>query len=260
MTVLSCRNLGFRQPRQSGSVLEGIDLSLREGELVGLLGLNGAGKSTLLRLLMGFLAPSTGEVFLEGRPLRAWPASAIARHLAYVPQSHVATFPYTVRRMVELGRVPHSGLTGRLSTQDRRAVSAALGRMGLERFADRPVTELSGGERQRVVLARAIAQDARGLLLDEPMTGLDYGYQMRLMALLAELAREGRLVMLTSHRPEELYAHASRVLVLDHGRIEADGPPQDVVTAQRMSALYGVPLMQMDHAGNRFFHQERNEK
>ncbi|AAW60360.1 ABC transporter ATP-binding protein [Gluconobacter oxydans] len=260
MTLLSCRNLGFRQPRGTVPVLEGIDLSLEKGELVGLLGLNGAGKSTLLRLLMGFLTPSVGDVFLEGRALREWSASAIARHLAYVPQSHVATFPYTVRRMVELGRVPYSGLTGRLSWEDRLAVDAALERMGLSGFADRPVTELSGGERQRVVLARAIAQDAQGLLLDEPMTGLDYGYQLRLMALLADLAREGRLVMLTSHRPEELYVRASRVLVLDHGRIDADGPPQDVVTAQRMSALYGVPLTQTDHAGNRFFHHGRDEK
>lgn len=161
--------------------------------------------------------------------------------------------------MVELGRVPYSGLTGRLSWEDRLAVDAALERMGLSGFADRPVTELSGGERQRVVLARAIAQDAQGLLLDEPMTGLDYGYQLRLMALLADLAREGRLVMLTSHRPEELYVRASRVLVLDHGRIDADGPPQDVVTAQRMSALYGVPLTQTDHAGNRFSIMEGRE-
>lgn len=260
MSFLCCRNLTFTQPGRKHPVLEGIDLSLERGELVGLLGLNGAGKSTLLRLLMGFLKPSAGEVLLEGKSLRVWSASAIARHLAYVPQSHAAPFPYTVRRMVELGRVPHSGLTGRSGPEDRRAVETALERMGLERLAERPVTELSGGERQRVVLARALAQDAAGLLLDEPMTGLDYGHQIRLMALLSELAREGRLVMLTSHRPEELYVRASRVLILDHGRIEADGAPGDVVTAQRMTALYGVPLHQTDHAGNRFFHQGEEDE
>ena len=260
MTFLCCEGLTFCQPGRKRPVLEEIDLALEPGELVGLLGLNGAGKSTLLRLLMGFVMPTAGEVLLEGRALREWSASAIARRLAYVPQSHVASFPYTVRRMVELGRVPYAGLTGRLGAADRVAVEAALERMGLEALAGRPVTELSGGERQRVVLARAIAQDARGLLLDEPMTGLDYGHQIRLIALLHDLAREGRLVMLTSHRPEELYVRASRVLILDHGRIEADGPPQDVVTAQRMSALYGVPLRQMDHAGNRFFHHGRDEE
>lgn len=260
MTFLCCRGLTFCRPGREHPVLDGIDLSLEQGELVGLLGLNGAGKSTLLRLLMGFVAPTDGAVFLDGSPLREWSAPAIARRLAYVPQSHVTAFPYSVRRMVELGRVPYAGLTGRLGAEDRKAVAAALERMGLEGLAERPVTELSGGERQRVVLARAIAQDARGLLLDEPMGGLDYGHQIRLVALLDDLAREGRLVMLTSHRPEELYVRASRVLILDHGRIEADGPPQGVVTAQRMSALYGVPLRQMDHAGNRFFHHGRDEE
>lgn len=108
-----------------------------------------------------------------------------------------------------------------------------------------------------MVLARALAQEAKALLLDEPMTGLDYGHQLRLMSLLGEFAAEERLILLTSHRPEELFAPASRVLVLDDGHIVADGLPQNVVTAEHMSRLYGVSLKQVDHEGSRFFTMEK---
>lgn len=254
---LSCEAVTLKRLGRP-AVLDGITLTFRRGELVGLLGLNGAGKSTLLRILMGLLKPTSGTVHLEGRLLPSFRSTDVARRLAYVPQAHAAVFPYTVRRMVELGRVPYHGIAGRLGPDDQRKVDAALERLGLCALADRPVTELSGGERQRVVLARALAQEAVGLLLDEPMTGLDYGHQVRLMGLLAELASEGHLVFLTSHRPEEFFSSGSRALVLDGGHIVADGPPEQIVTAERMSRLYGVPLAQIDHAGKRFFHHEEN--
>lgn len=254
---LSCTEVTLGRGHQS--ILDGITLTFERGELVGLLGLNGAGKSTLLRILMGLLKPTSGAVHLDGRILSGFHSAEIARRLAYVPQGHAAVFPYTVRRLVELGRVPHHGIAGRMGAEDQIRVDAALGRLGLHALADRPVTELSGGERQRVVLARALAQEAVGLLLDEPMTGLDYGHQLRLMALLAELVEEGHFILLTSHRPEEFFASGSRALVLDGGRIVADGPPEEIVTAERMSCLYGVPLMQIDHAGKRFFHHEERK-
>ncbi|EHH68844.1 ABC transporter ATP-binding protein [Gluconobacter morbifer] len=249
---LGCQSLGLVRPGRP-AVLSGIGLTLDCGELVGLLGLNGAGKSTLMRLLAGLMRPTTGEVWLEGKDMRRISRTAVARRLAYVPQSHAAMFPFSVRRMVELGRLPYSGLYSRLAEADHMAVDRALDRLGLHDLADRSVMELSGGERQRVVLARALAQETRALLLDEPMTGLDYGHQLRLMELLGELAVEGRLILLTSHRPEELYAQASRILILDDGRISADGAPADVVTAAGMSALYDVSLSQVDCGRHRFF-------
>ncbi|MEJ5156364.1 ABC transporter ATP-binding protein [Gluconobacter wancherniae] len=254
--LLACEGVCLRRGR-CGTVLDNVSVSLRAGELVGLLGLNGAGKSTLLRILLGLLKPDRGHVLLEGKPLGAYSASSVAQQLAYVPQSHTAAFPYSVRRMVELGRVPHTGLGSALRAEDHAAVDHAMARLGLQEMAERPVTQLSGGERQRVVLARALAQEAKALLLDEPMTGLDYGHQLRLMSLLGEFAAEGRLILLTSHRPEELFAPASRVLVLDNGHIVADGLPQNVVTAEHMSRLYGVSLKQVDHEGSRFFTMEK---
>ncbi|MFT8952048.1 MAG: ABC transporter ATP-binding protein [Gluconobacter sp.] len=255
---LSCQGITLKRSSRS-VVLNDVSLTFRRGELIGLLGLNGAGKSTLLRILMGLLKPTSGEVYLEGTLLSSLRPLDVARRLAYVPQAHAMTFPYTVRRMVELGRIPHHGVAGRLGAEDRLRVDQAMGRLGLLALAERPVTELSGGEKQRVVLARALAQEAVGLLLDEPMSGLDYGHQLRLMSLLAELAAEGHLILLASHRPEEFFSAGHRALILEEAQIVADGPPELIVTAERMSRLYGVPLAQIDHAGKRFFHREESE-
>ncbi|AOX15867.1 ABC transporter ATP-binding protein [Kozakia baliensis] len=249
--VLSCDDIAFRYRQRS--VLRHVTLAFQAGEMVGVLGVNGAGKSTLLRILLGLLAPTEGYVFLNGVSLKNMRRTEIARELAYVPQTHAANFPFTVEQMVTLGRIPQSGLNHRPSPEDRAVIDSALDRLGLQGMAQRPCTELSGGERQRVVLARALAQETRVLILDEPLTGLDYGHQLRLLAFLRDLAAEGKLVLFTSHRPEELFGHANRVLVLQDGEIAADGAPGEVVDAALMSALYNVDLAQIDHGAHRFF-------
>lgn len=254
---LACKALTYRRGAQI--VLDGVDLSVRSGEVVSLLGVNGAGKSTLLRLLLGLSKPSGGGVLLDGRPLESYRRNDIAKRIAYVPQSHQATFPYTVRQMVSLGRVPHrsigsmAGLGGALRDADRMAIDAALARLQIGMLAERPYTALSGGERQRVMLARALAQGATILVLDEPMTGLDYGHQARLIRLLASLAREGYAVLNTSHHPDHVLDGATRAVLLQQGRIVADGLPRDVIDATSMAALYGVGLRQVDVDGHRFF-------
>lgn len=249
--TLACRALVYR--RAQARILDAIDLDFAPGENVSLLGVNGAGKSTLLRLLLGLIAPAAGEVLLDGRPLGAWRRRDIARRLAYVPQSHVAAFPYTVLQAVTLGRVPHAGLGRALTQDDRDAIDAALERLDIAHLAHRDYTLLSGGERQRVLLARALAQQASMLVMDEPLSGLDFGHQLRMLTLFAELAADGYTILHTSHRPDDAFHGSTRAILLDRGRVIADGAPHTVVDARAISTLYGVPVAQADVGRYRFF-------
>lgn len=234
------RARGIRHGWGNRQVLRGVDLELRSGELVALLGRNGAGKSTLMRLMLGLDRLQHGTVELDGRPVGSMNARERARLLAYVPQGHLAPFPYTVRSVVELGRLPATGLFGRLSAGDRDHATRAMETMAITGLAERPYTELSGGERQMVLIARALAQGARLLLMDEPVSALDYGNQLRLLARLEVLAADGIGVLFTTHHPDHARSVCSRASLLDHGAIIADGPPETVITKQSLAALYDL--------------------
>lgn len=225
---------------QGREILAGVSLSLHAGEVVALLGVNGAGKSTLLKLLLGFAAPHQGEVLLENRLLRSYRRSEIARRIAYVPQMHAAVFPYKVREIVLLGRIPVAGMWGNPGKADRDFVDAVLERLGIVHLAERAYTEISGGERQLTMIARALAQGARLLVLDEPMAHLDYGHQLRLLEKLGSLAAEGYGVLQATHHPEHVLLASHRAVLLKNGRVEADGPPAEVITAAAIEKLYGV--------------------
>lgn len=221
-------------------VLAGVGLAVRAGEVVAVLGANGGGKSTLLKLLLGLLEPARGSVHLGGRPLKDWSRRDIARRLAYIPQTQAMPFPYRVRDLVALGRIARRGLLDRLHRDDHRAVDAALRRLAIADLAERPYTELSGGQRQLCLIARALAQEAPVIVMDEPATGLDYGNQWRLLALVRELAAEGRAFVQTTHHPEHALGGASRVVMLHGGRVLEDGPPREVITPERVRRVYGL--------------------
>lgn len=225
-------------------VLQGVNLALGPGEVVSLLGANGAGKSTLLRLLLGLLSPLYGMVTLGDRPLAQYGRRELAQQLAYVPQVHVTPFPYRVEDVVLMGRLPANGLLGNAQAgpADRERVAQVLERLGILALKDRAYTEISGGERQLTLIARALIQGARMLILDEPVNGLDYGHQMRLLEHLQRLAAEGYAILTTTHHPEHALLAATRVLVLEDGRITADGRPGEVVTPARIRHLYGVQV------------------
>ena len=231
-------HFGFRDRM----VFQGASLQVRAGEVVSLLGANGSGKSTLLRLVMGFLTPSQGRVELAGRLVSSLRRREVARRLAYVPQAHSSPFPYTVREIALLGRLPHRGLTRVPNREDGAVVDDVLERLGIGHLAHRPYTEISGGERQLTLIGRAIAQGASTLVLDEPVSGLDYGNQVRLLARLRDLARTGYAVLKTTHHPDHALAGSDRVVLLQDGRITAAGAPADVLTAGNISALYGVTV------------------
>ena len=223
-------------------VLRGVSLAIHPGEVVSLLGANGAGKTTLLRLLLGLSRPSTGRVCLNGKPLARYGRRELAHHLAYVPQTHITPFPYKVQEIVMLGRLPHTGLTHSPSRHDRDVVAEMLDRLGIAGLAERPYTEISGGERQLTLIARALAQGARILVMDEPVSGLDYGNQLRFLAHLRALAADGYSVVKATHHPEHALLAATRVALLCDGAIVRDGPACDVVTPATIRQLYGVEV------------------
>ncbi|MGY4494212.1 ABC transporter ATP-binding protein [Pseudomonas sp. TE3610] len=249
--LLQAEGLGYHL--NGRSLLEGISLSVQPGDCIALLGANGAGKSTLLKILLGLVKPASGQVRLNGQPLAALDRRSIARQLAYVPQNHVPSFPYSVRQIVTQGRLPITGLGRAPDADDLAAVDRALHELGIDHLALRTYTELSGGERQLVLIARALVQQARMILLDEPVTGLDFGHQLRLLERLQHLAASGLAILTTSHRPEQALAGANRAWVLHQRQLIADGPPHQVIDAGLMQRLYGVPVRQIDSDHHRFF-------
>jgi iron complex transport system ATP-binding protein len=223
-------------------VVEGVRLRLQPGELVALLGPNGAGKSTLLRLATGILRPNQGRIRLQGRDVRELARPEIARRVAVVPQEFSLQFAYTVRQLVVLGRLPHTGVWRVARAADREAVRAALAATQTEALADRVFQELSGGERQRVLLALALAQEASILLLDEPTAHLDIKHQVEVLELLRRLHLErGMTVLAVLHDLNLAARYFPRLVLLDRG-VLADGPPAEVLDSALISRVYQTPV------------------
>ena len=242
--VLDARGLSFRLGERQ--VMADVSVALAPGDCAALLGANGAGKTTLLRALLGFVRPDGGEVRLDGKPLSAQSRQAIARRIAYVPQAHVPSFPYTVREIVSMARAPVSGWGPVRTLEDEASIAVALARLGLTAFAERSYAGLSGGERQAVLIARALAQGAQILLMDEPTASLDLGQQARLMGLLTELAAEGRAILMSTHQPELALRWFNRAVLLHDGQLLGDGPPKAVLTPATLSRLYAVQVRLVD--------------
>ena len=226
----------------------GVTLEVPGGGWTTLIGPNGAGKSTLLRAVAGLVAHS-GRIAVDGRDLRGVPAHRRARLLASVPQSPLLPPDMTVGEYVLLGRTAHLGLLGRAGATDHRAAAAAAERLDLAVLSGRRLGELSGGERQRAVLARAVAQDAPVLLLDEPTTALDVGRQQEVLELVGELRAERGLTVLGAMHDLTLAGqYADRLALLDGGRLVAHGSPDEVLTEERVAAHYRarVRILRLD--------------
>jgi iron complex transport system ATP-binding protein len=232
--------------RLNGAVIvDGATLELRSGELTVLIGPNGAGKTTLVRALAGLL-PAEGRIELDGRPLGTLTARERARHIAYLPQGHVFHWPMAVAAVVALGRFPHADAFSPLSDANRAAVERALTATGCSPFMARPVTTLSGGERARVALARALASEAPILLADEPTVSLDPRHQLVVMELLARAAHGGGAVLAILHDLALAARFADHVLVMDGGRLIAEGPPRAIFTPARIASVFGVEAIVTD--------------
>lgn len=213
---------------------------LRPGSLTGVIGPNGAGKSTLIRAILGLVKPAAGVALIDDEPVARMARADIARRIAYLPQGQTLHWPLSVARLVALGRLPHLGPLSRITPADEALIDAAMARADVAHLRDRVATELSGGERARVLLARALAVGAPALIADEPLASLDPGHQIDVMQLLAREAREGALVVAVLHDLTLAARYCDRLLLLSRGRLIADGPPAEVLTADRLARVYGI--------------------
>jgi iron complex transport system ATP-binding protein len=238
--LLEARNVRFGYGE--APVLKDVSIGLPRGGLVSLLGPNGCGKTTLLKVLLGILPAQSGEVRLQGCPVQTLARKALARQVAYVPQLHRAAFAYRVEDVVLMGRLPHKSFLAPYTGRDRELAEQALDKLGILHLRERAYTCISGGERQLVLIARALCQGAHTFILDEPITGLDYGNQLRLLEQLSELSAEGYTFIKSTHFPDHALWVASHVVMLKGGRVVAEGPPGTVVNRDNLYQLYGAEV------------------
>lgn len=234
MTLLALQDLSVH--RGKCPVVDRVTLTIAPGECVGLIGPNGAGKTTLLRAALGL------ERFSGASSLASLPAAARARAAAFLPQARQIVWPVAVETLVALGRIPHLPRGHQMAHADREAVEGALARMGLEGFRTRAATALSGGEQARVLIARALAQETPLLLADEPIAGLDPAHQIGAMETFATLATEGRGVVVALHDLGLAARFCTRLILMQSGRVVAEGAPRDVLTPGLMAQVFGVSV------------------
>ena len=238
---LRAEGIVVRYPGSSVPALDDVSMDVPSGSLYAVLGPNGSGKSSLMRALLGLRA-CEGRVLTDERPIGSWDRRELARAVGAVTQSESISFPLTTRELVAMGRYPYLGPLERERDEDRAAIERALHACDLVDLSGRDVTTLSGGEFQRARLARALAQEPRALVLDEPTASLDVGHEMTILELLRSSADSGMTVLLITHGLDMAARFADRMLLLSRGKVAAEGAPADVVREEILQAVYGWPL------------------
>jgi len=240
--IYDIKNLYFAYPDVRKCVLDNVSLSLDEGIILSILGPNGAGKSTLLNCMAGLLKPDSGEINLCGQKLNNMSFREIAQIMSYVQQTHTPAFSYSVLHFVTMGRAPKIGVFQRPKEADRQAAWDALETLGISHLANKPYTEISGGERQQATIARAIVQEPKVILFDEPTAHLDYGNQLRVLNIIKDMADRGYSVVMTTHNPDHALLLGGTVAILDRdGQIDA-GRSDQIITEERLQRVYNTKL------------------
>jgi iron complex transport system ATP-binding protein len=242
VTLLEARELRYRHSPSAPEAVAGASIGVARGEVVGVIGPNAAGKSTFARLCCGLLAPQQGSVTLQGEPLARLSRRERARRVAFLPQDPPHDLSFTAREVALMGRAPHLGLWSLEGPRDLERAHAALREVDALELADRPISQLSGGERQRVFLARAFAQEAALLILDEPTAALDLAHQVLLVNALRRRAREGGGALLVLHDLALAGAACDRLALVERGRVVAQGPPEEVLRPAVLTPVYGTEV------------------
>ena len=237
-TALSTSRLSFSYETQA--ILDGIDLALESGQMVGLIGPNGAGKTTLLRLMLGLMKADSGALQMQGKPLSQMRRLDVARLMALVPQDSRIDYAFSVAEIVAMGRNPWLDRFQPPATEDLDIIDQAMQQTDVLHLADRPINQLSGGERQRVLIARAIAQQTPIIMLDEATANLDICHQLEVMQLAQSLAHGGRLVIAAIHDLNMAARFCDRLLLLAERQLQADGPPSQVLTEANLRHFFNL--------------------
>ena len=238
---LTIEDLSYGYP---GHVVgHGISFTVGAGEVLCVLGRNGEGKSTLFKTILGLLRPRAGTLRVDGEPIAGWNPRRRALTFGYVPQNGGGTFPFTVAELVLMGRTAHRGPFAAPSAADREAADEAIATLGIGHLAAREWVRVSGGERQLALVARALAQEPRILVLDEPTASLDFGNQALVLARIRDLAGHGFGIVLSTHDPDHALMVATRVAIIADGGLRAIGPPDEVITANMLSAVYRTEVL-----------------
>ena len=239
---LEARDLGVVYPAAERPALRRVSTTVPSGSLTAVLGPNGSGKSTLIRALLGVARPTEGEALVDDRPVAAWNRRELARAVGAVSQTESIAFPLTVDELVGMGRYPHLGPLSPVGSADQEAIRRALEQCDLVELRSRDVTTLSGGELQRARIARALCQEPRALVLDEPTASLDIRHQMAILELLRSSVDDGITVLLVTHSLDRAAQFADHVLLLDAGAVVAEGPPADVFREETLARVYDWPV------------------
>jgi len=223
-------------------IIREISFEMYSGQVTCLLGPNGSGKTTLMKALMGFLPNVDGQILLDGQPVRHLSPQERARLIAYIPQMHVPVFDYTVFDIVLMGRASYLGPFNQPGKEDHFIAYKSLEQLGIQDLADRKYTKLSGGQRQLVLFARALCQQAKLLIMDEPSADLDFAHQQLIANTILQLKNMDLCILLSTHAPEMPFSVADQVLMLQQGKLLIKGSPDEVLTAQTLEQIYGVPM------------------
>ncbi|MBN2554837.1 MAG: ABC transporter ATP-binding protein [Anaerolineales bacterium] len=248
--VVTLRNIQFQYNGSGSLVLKDFSLDITAGSVTSILGPNGSGKTTLLFVMLGMLIPQAGSVHFEGKPSAGFSRSALSRLIGLVPQGERVSFNFTVFEYVLMGRAPHLGTLSTPSSEDEIVARQSLEQAGLVHLQHRAISALSSGERQLVTIARALAQQPRILLLDEPLTHLDLNNRSRVLALLRVLNQNGTTLVLTTHDPNAAVSLATHVVMMRNGERIASGRALEVLTTANLSVTYGLPI-EITHVGGR---------
>jgi len=248
--MLEVKNLRFRHKRSLREVLKGITFGAQKGEITTILGPNGAGKSTLFKCITGLWGPYEGEIRVEGKRVEGLSFDKRAKIFAIVPQDHEPPFPYTVFEVVLMGRASYVGILSTPSKEDYQKAEEALELVGISHLKELPYTKISGGERQLTLIARALAQDAPVLILDEPTSHLDFKNQFQILSKIKEIVKEKNLTsIITLHDPNLASIFSDKVVVIKEGRLVNNGEPREIINEKVLKEVYGIEVEVINHNG-----------